>query len=271
MLPDPSDARDAYAVTRHGATEGRLLAISAPAALGTCATAILRASIPTSTCSSSPGGQADMARRLGATVIAHLRVVGHRGSGRLVGRRVAGERRVADGLSRRHRRRLRHGRQAGNVRSGDACSRRRARWSKRGVHGPTWWEDTPLYFKEISMVGSNARVRDGERSSNTASSTYLDLVGAGTVDLTGLLTHTYTLDDWRDAFTTIDPGRHRRDQSRLRLPERRMSDPVVLTRDRRPCRGHHAEPAGSAERAEPGGSQAAPQVISALDADDDAT
>ena len=27
---------------------------------------------------------------------------------------------------------------------------------KAGVHGPTWWEDTPLYFKEISMVGSNA-------------------------------------------------------------------------------------------------------------------
>ena len=32
---------------------------------------------------------------------------------------------------------------------------------------------------------------------------YLDLVGVGTVDLTGLLTHTYALDDWRDAFTTI--------------------------------------------------------------------
>jgi threonine dehydrogenase-like Zn-dependent dehydrogenase len=27
---------------------------------------------------------------------------------------------------------------------------------KAGVHGPTMWEDTPLYFKELSMVGSNA-------------------------------------------------------------------------------------------------------------------
>ena len=32
---------------------------------------------------------------------------------------------------------------------------------------------------------------------------YLDLVGDGRVDLTGMLTHTFRLDDWRDAFTAL--------------------------------------------------------------------
>jgi len=32
---------------------------------------------------------------------------------------------------------------------------------------------------------------------------YLDLVADGRIDLTGMLTHTFTLDDWRDAFTTL--------------------------------------------------------------------
>jgi threonine dehydrogenase-like Zn-dependent dehydrogenase len=75
---------------------------------------------------------------------------------------------------------------------------------KAGVHGPTWWEDTPLYFKEISMVGSNAfgfEEVEGVRKHGIAH--YLDFVADGRVDLTGMLTHTFRLDDWRDAFTTL--------------------------------------------------------------------
>ena len=48
---------------------------------------------------------------------------------------------------------------------------------KAGVHGPTGWEDTPLYFKEISMVGSNAfgfEEVDGVRKHGIEH--YLDLV-----------------------------------------------------------------------------------------------
>ena len=32
---------------------------------------------------------------------------------------------------------------------------------------------------------------------------YLDLVGAGRVDLTGMLTHTFPLERWRDAFAAL--------------------------------------------------------------------
>ena len=32
---------------------------------------------------------------------------------------------------------------------------------------------------------------------------YLDLVASGRVDLTGMLTHTFVLDQWRDAWTTL--------------------------------------------------------------------
>jgi threonine dehydrogenase-like Zn-dependent dehydrogenase len=66
------------------------------------------------------------------------------------------------------------------------------------------WEDTPLYFKEISMVGSNAfgiEEIDGTRQHGIRH--YLDLVADDRVDLTGMLTHTFALDDWRAAFTAL--------------------------------------------------------------------
>ncbi len=51
---------------------------------------------------------------------------------------------------------------------------------KAGVHGPTWWEDTPLYFKEISMVGSNAfGFEEVEGVRKHGIDHYLDLVSSG--------------------------------------------------------------------------------------------
>jgi threonine dehydrogenase-like Zn-dependent dehydrogenase len=75
---------------------------------------------------------------------------------------------------------------------------------KSGVHAPGRWEWSPLYFKEISWVGSNAfgvEEVDGVRLHGIAH--YLNLVAAGRVDLEGMLTHTFRLDEWRDAFSTI--------------------------------------------------------------------
>jgi threonine dehydrogenase-like Zn-dependent dehydrogenase len=70
----------------------------------------------------------------------------------------------------------------------------------------TWsrGEFSPLYFKEIRWVGSNAfgiEEVDGVRQHGIAH--YLDLVSSGRVDLTGMLTHTFALEDWREAWTTL--------------------------------------------------------------------
>jgi threonine dehydrogenase-like Zn-dependent dehydrogenase len=75
---------------------------------------------------------------------------------------------------------------------------------KAGVHGPARWEWTPLYFKEISWVGSNAfGFEDVEGARQHGIQHYLDLVAAGRVDLDGMLTHTFSLDEWREAFTAL--------------------------------------------------------------------
>jgi threonine dehydrogenase-like Zn-dependent dehydrogenase len=73
-----------------------------------------------------------------------------------------------------------------------------------GVSSPARFEWTPWYFKELRLVGSNAfgvEAVDGVRKH--AIEHYLDLVQAGRIDLAGMLTHRFGLDQWRQAFTTI--------------------------------------------------------------------
>ncbi len=75
---------------------------------------------------------------------------------------------------------------------------------KSGVHTPGRWEWSPLYFKEIAWIGSNAfgvEQVDGVRRHGIAH--YLDLAATGRVDLTGLLTHTFGLSAWREAFAAL--------------------------------------------------------------------
>jgi threonine dehydrogenase-like Zn-dependent dehydrogenase len=75
---------------------------------------------------------------------------------------------------------------------------------KSGVHAPERWEWSPLYFKEISWVGSNAfGVEEvaGVRMHGIAH--YLRMADDGRVDLTGMLTHVFRLEQWRDAFTAL--------------------------------------------------------------------
>lgn len=75
--------------------------------------------------------------------------------------------------------------------------------------GPRAREWSPLYFKEINWVGSNAfgiEEMDGVRKHAIAH--YLDLVLDGRIDLRPMLTHTFGLPEWRDAFHAIaDQGR----------------------------------------------------------------
>ena len=197
-----------HSITRHPPTPGGKVMVYGAGALGTCATAILRALYPDVEVLvvARFEGQAAMARKLGATVIGHTpALAGDRGSGGVVGRRAAATatacrwRSPASSTSCTTRSASRR-----RSRSATRVLKARGTLVKAGVHGPTWWEDTPLYFKEISMVGSNAfGFEEVEGVRKHGIDHYLDLVSSGRVDLTGMLTHTFALDDWRDAFVTL--------------------------------------------------------------------
>jgi len=73
-----------------------------------------------------------------------------------------------------------------------------------GVSSPGRFEWTPWYFKELRLVGSNAfGIEEVEGRRAHAMEHYLDLVTSGRVDLSGMLTHTFALDDWRAAFDAL--------------------------------------------------------------------
>ncbi len=73
-----------------------------------------------------------------------------------------------------------------------------------GVHGADRWESSPLYFKELRLTGSNAfGVEEVGGVRKHGIQHYLDLVSAGRIDLGGMLTHTFRLEQWREAFTAL--------------------------------------------------------------------
>jgi threonine dehydrogenase-like Zn-dependent dehydrogenase len=73
-----------------------------------------------------------------------------------------------------------------------------------GVHGAERWDTSPLYFKELRLTGSNAfGVEEVEGRRKHGIQHYLDLVQARRIDLTGMLTHTFRLEQWREAFVAL--------------------------------------------------------------------
>jgi len=84
-----------------------------------------------------------------------------------------------------------------------------------GVEEPKRFEWTPIYFKEVSVVGSNAfaveTLPDGRRVH--AMQAYLDLCEAG-LDVTALITHRFPFDEWRSAFNTLF---HRRSSGAVKV------------------------------------------------------
>jgi threonine dehydrogenase-like Zn-dependent dehydrogenase len=72
-----------------------------------------------------------------------------------------------------------------------------------GVEAPKRFEWTPIYFKELRVVGSNAFGLETFRGVRKhAMEHYLDLCASGEVDLGFLVTHRYPLAEWRKAFQT---------------------------------------------------------------------
>jgi threonine dehydrogenase-like Zn-dependent dehydrogenase len=73
-----------------------------------------------------------------------------------------------------------------------------------GVNAPGRFEWTPWYFNEIRIAGSNAfGIEEVDGVRKHALEHYLDLVRDGRVDISPMLTHTFRIEDWRDAFTTL--------------------------------------------------------------------
>ena len=70
-----------------------------------------------------------------------------------------------------------------------------------GVEAPKRFEWTPIYFKELRVVGANAfGVEEFRGVRKHAIEHYVDLCASGEVDLSSLVTHRYRLDDWREAM-----------------------------------------------------------------------
>jgi threonine dehydrogenase-like Zn-dependent dehydrogenase len=86
----------------------------------------------------------------------------------------------------------------------------RGRLVYTGVATPERWEWTPIYFKEITIAGSNAfGMEDLDGRREHAITHYLRLVEEGRLDITPMLTHRFELTEWWHALKAIA----RQDQS----------------------------------------------------------
>jgi threonine dehydrogenase-like Zn-dependent dehydrogenase len=72
-----------------------------------------------------------------------------------------------------------------------------------GVETPKRFEWTPLYFKELRVIGSNAfGIEEVRGVRKHAFEHYFDFVSEG-LDLTPMITHRFPLSEWKRAISTI--------------------------------------------------------------------
>ena len=207
VLADPF-AVSLHAVTRTPPPPGGKAIVYGAGALGTTTTAILRALYPdveVATIARWPG-QAEMARGLGATVFKpepRLELLEH------LARWSGGTLRTPwQGLPFCHPGKVDVAYDTvgkpETLEVGIRVLKGRGSLVVTGVGAPGRFEWAPLYFKEIRVVGSNAfgmEEVDGRRQHGIAH--YLDLVQQGRVDVSKMLTHTFPLEQWREAFSTL--------------------------------------------------------------------
>jgi len=202
-----------HSVTRHPPPPGGRALVYGAGALGTTATAILRALYPDVEVMvvARFAAQAALARRLGATVVEpepRLRLIEEVAawSGGVL-------RPVREGLPMAH---------PGGIdvvydtigkpetfEVGVRVLKARGTLVKSGVHAPARWEYSPLYFKEITWVGSNAfGVEEVEGVRKHGIAHFLALAEQGRVDLSGMLTHVFRLEQWHEAFAVLADQEH---------------------------------------------------------------
>ena len=76
-----------------------------------------------------------------------------------------------------------------------------------GVEPPRRFEWTPLYFKELRVIGSNGfGIEEVGGVAKHAMEHYFDFVAAG-LDLTPVITHRFPLDRWDEAVLTVKDSR----------------------------------------------------------------
>jgi threonine dehydrogenase-like Zn-dependent dehydrogenase len=206
VLADPFSV-SLHAITRHPPQPGSKVLVYGAGSLGQCAVAILRALHPTVEVMvvARFDAQRRLAEAFGASTVPHepaLEVI----------ERVAdwsdGVLQPADGLPMAF---------PGGIdvvydtigaaetlEVGSRVLRARGSLVKLGMHGAAKWDDTPVYCKEINFTGSNAfGIEEVEGERQHAIAHFLDMVGSGRIDLTPMLTHTFRLEQWRDAFTVL--------------------------------------------------------------------
>ncbi len=207
VLADPFSV-SLHSVTRNPPPPGGRALVYGAGALGTTATAILRALYPDVDVMVVAGhpAQAELARSLGAEVVRSepplsvLETAAAWSGGVLHP--------ITNGLPMAH---------PGGIdvvydtigstetsEVGVRLLRARGTMVKSGVNPPARWEWSPLYFKELHWVGSNAfGIEEVEGIRKHAIAHFLELVGSGRIDLSGMLTHTFRLAEWRDAFVAL--------------------------------------------------------------------
>ena len=207
VLADPFSVA-LHAILRHPPPEGGQVLVYGAGALGSMSVEILRALYPSVSVGvvAKFAAQADRARRRGAAVFSPddelelVQSVADWAGGTL--------RRPFDGLPFTH-----PGGvdvvydtigSPGTLEVGVRVTRPRGRIVVTGVAVPGRFEWTPWYFKELAIVGSNAfGVEELRGVRQHAMHHYLDLVRAGIVDVRDVLTHTFSLEHWHDAFLAL--------------------------------------------------------------------
>jgi threonine dehydrogenase-like Zn-dependent dehydrogenase len=77
-----------------------------------------------------------------------------------------------------------------------------------GVEPPKRFEWTPLYFKELKVIGSNGfGIESVHGVAKHAMEHYFDFVADG-MDLTPVITHRFPLERWADAVLAVKDSRH---------------------------------------------------------------